>query len=114
MSKGHHSADENSRRHGRKSHRKIKASGSQSNNNSDIDLFEDSSSSKSPRWAFPDEALQNALILLNLVLAASWLILYTFIFLDRSGYISLQQMSFLGGMHSPPKPKLCIDGITYG
>ena len=112
---GHSSADETSgsRRHGRRSHRKHKYSSSHANNDMNIDAFESSKSSKGSKWLFPDEALQNSLIVLNLVLAASWLLLYSLIFLDRSGYILLQQMSFLG-IQSLPKPKLCSDGITNG
>eukprot|EP00815_Leptocylindrus_aporus_P001718 CAMPEP_0116058312 /NCGR_PEP_ID=MMETSP0322-20121206/5124_1 /TAXON_ID=163516 /ORGANISM="Leptocylindrus danicus var. apora, Strain B651" /LENGTH=302 /DNA_ID=CAMNT_0003542475 /DNA_START=123 /DNA_END=1031 /DNA_ORIENTATION=- len=116
-SKGHSSSAEegsSSRRRRRRNRSSGGGGGGGHTSNTEdesLDLFGGSRRSRG-RWLFPDEALQNALIILNLVLAASWLLLYTLIFLDRSGYISLQQMKFLG--YSVPRPKLCSDGITHG
>ena len=89
-SKGHSSSAEegpSSRRRRRRNRSSGGGGGGGHTSNTEdesLELFGGSRRSRG-RWLFPDEALQNALIILNLVLAASWLLLYTLIFLDRSG-----------------------------
>lgn len=120
---GHSSADESSRRNSKKgSSRKSKSSSSNNSNHalSDRESSPRNSSSgwnnrsNTNHWLFPDEAVQNVLIILNLLLAFAWLVLYTAISLDRAEYVDLEKsLGFLGKPFTP-KPKLCSDNETYG